>query len=124
MAHLRLELANEANHTKIPADPRAATLRRDRHLQTSCPGDRMSKPEIAQREPYAMELQEGKNYAWCTCGRSSKQPLCDGSHKGTEFSPLVFRATETGTAYLCGCKHTQNGPFCDGTHSGLPIVND
>ena len=84
----------------------------------------MSNPKIAQRDPYAIELEEGKNYAWCTCGLSSKQPLCDGSHKGTEFSPMVFRATEGGTAYLCGCKHTQNGPFCDGTHSSLPIAGD
>ena len=79
----------------------------------------MSKPTIAQKNPYAAELEQGKKYAWCACGESSNQPFCDGSHKGTEFSPLVFAAEETKTAYLCGCKQTGNGPFCDGTHSSL-----
>ena len=79
----------------------------------------MSKPTIAQKNPYAIELEQGKKYAWCACGESSNQPFCDGSHKGTEFSPTVFTADETKTAYLCGCKQTGNGPFCDGTHATL-----
>lgn len=79
----------------------------------------MAETEIAQKAPYAVELEEGKKYAWCACARSSKQPFCDGSHKGTDFSPKVFTAEETKTAYLCGCKQTANGPFCDGTHKTL-----
>lgn len=79
----------------------------------------MSKPTIPQKAPYAVELEQGKKYAWCTCGHSSNQPMCDGSHKGTGFSPKVFTAEETKTAYLCGCKHTANAPFCDGSHSAL-----
>ena len=79
----------------------------------------MSKPNIAQKEPYPAGLEEGKRYAWCACGHSSSQPFCDGSHKGTEFSPTVFTAEETKTAYLCGCKHSSNAPFCDGSHSSL-----
>jgi len=79
----------------------------------------MSKPTIAQKSPFEVELEEGKKYAWCTCGESAKQPYCDGAHKGTGFSPMLFTAEETKTAYLCGCKHTENGPFCDGTHSNL-----
>ncbi|MFT5430895.1 MAG: CDGSH-type Zn-finger protein [Myxococcota bacterium] len=79
----------------------------------------MSKPKIAQKGPYAVELEEGKKYAWCSCGMSSKQPFCDGSHKGTGFSPRVFTAEETTTGYLCGCKHTGGSPFCDGSHSSL-----
>jgi len=79
----------------------------------------MSEPNIAQKAPYAVDLQEGRRYAWCGCGESSKQPFCDGSHKGTGLSPRVFTAEETKTAYLCGCKHTGNGPFCDGSHASL-----
>ena len=79
----------------------------------------MSKPVIAQKGPYAVDLEKGKQYAWCACGRSSNQPFCDGSHQGTEFSPTVFKAEESKTAYLCGCKHTGNKPFCDGTHAKL-----
>lgn len=79
----------------------------------------MSKPVIAQKGPYAVDLEKGKQYAWCACGRSSNQPFCDGSHQGTEFSPTVFKAEESKAAYLCGCKHTGNKPFCDGTHAKL-----
>ena len=79
----------------------------------------MSKPNIAQKEPYPVELEEGKRYAWCACGHSSSQPFCDGAHKGTEFSPRVFTAEDTKTAYLCGCKHSGNVPFCDGNHATL-----
>ena len=79
----------------------------------------MSKPTVAQKSPCAVELEEGKKYAWCSCGESSNQPFCDGSHKGTEFRPNVFTAEETKTAYLCGCKQTGKAPFCDGTHTTL-----
>ncbi len=77
------------------------------------------KPEIAQKAPYALDLEGEKKYNWCACGQSKNQPFCDGSHKGTEFKPLLFKATETGKAYLCGCKQTANSPFCDGTHKKL-----
>lgn len=71
---------------------------------------------VAQNSPYAVELEEGKTYYWCSCGRSSKQPFCDGTHKGTDFNPVVHTAEKTGKAYLCGCKKTANQPLCDGTH--------
>ena len=79
----------------------------------------MSGPTIAQKEPYAVELEAGKKYAWCTCGLSATQPFCDGKHKAVDMAPVVFTAEESGTAYLCGCKHTNGKPFCDGSHSGL-----
>lgn len=77
------------------------------------------EPTIAKKGPYAVDLEAGKNYHWCTCGKSQNQPFCDGSHKGTEFTPLSFTPEKTGTAYLCGCKHTKNPPYCDGGHSKL-----
>lgn len=79
----------------------------------------MSAPNIAQRGSYAVEVTEGKNYAWCACGQNKSQPFCDGSHSGTGFSPTVFKAAKSGTVYLCGCKHSKKAPFCDGTHSSL-----
>ena len=77
------------------------------------------EPVVAKKGPYAVELEANKEYHWCACGQSKNQPFCDGSHKGTGFTPLFFNAKETGKAYLCGCKHTKNPPFCDGTHHKL-----
>ncbi|MEC7761919.1 MAG: glutamate synthase-related protein [Pseudomonadota bacterium] len=76
-------------------------------------------PIIAAKSPAEVELEKGKEYYWCRCGRSKNQPFCDGSHKGTGITPLSFTAEETGTAYLCRCKATGDQPYCDGTHSKL-----
>ncbi len=79
----------------------------------------MSQAKIAQKSPYAVEVEAGKKYWWCACGQSKKQPFCDGSHKGTEFSPMEHQAQTSGTVYFCGCKQTKKSPLCDGTHNGL-----
>ena len=78
-----------------------------------------TEPEMASNEPCAVEVEGGKQYFWCACGKSANQPYCDGSHKGSQFSPLPFTAEETGTVYLCACKRTKTRPFCDGTHKQL-----
>ncbi len=79
----------------------------------------MSQPVIAQKSPIPVEVEAGKTYYWCTCGKSSKQPLCYGAHKGSEFAPMAWTAPESKTAYLCACKHTKNAPLCDGAHKAL-----
>jgi CDGSH-type Zn-finger protein len=76
-------------------------------------------PKVAGRHPVAVELEQGKKYAFCTCGGSSNQPFCDGSHSGPSFTPHVFTAEKSGQAHLCMCKRTGNVPFCDGTHATL-----
>lgn len=78
----------------------------------------MDNPKIPQKSPFVLEVTPGK-YAWCSCGKSSNQPYCDGSHKGSEFSPIIEEVTETKTVAWCGCKHTQNKPYCDGAHAKL-----
>lgn len=77
----------------------------------------MSKPENPQNAPYAVDVEKGETYYWCSCGHSKNQPFCDGSHQGTDFQPVAFTAEKTETVYLCGCKKTGNQPFCDGSHS-------
>ena len=60
----------------------------------------MSTPHIAAKAPIAVEVEEGKNYWWCSCGLSKKQPFCDGSHKGSEFSPTQYTADKTGQVHV------------------------
>lgn len=79
----------------------------------------MEKPKIAGTNPVAIELQEGKVYAWCSCGQSKDQPFCDGSHKGSGMRPNVFTAEKSGTHYLCMCKQSAKAPFCDGSHAKI-----
>lgn len=78
----------------------------------------MTNPVIADKKPKMMTLTPGKYY-WCSCGQSQKQPFCDGSHKGSDFTPMEFEMTEEKKVALCLCKHTQNLPFCDGAHAKL-----
>jgi CDGSH-type Zn-finger protein len=78
----------------------------------------MTDPVSPQNAPYPVDLQPGE-YWWCCCGRSAKQPFCDGSHKGTGFTPLKFTLAAAEQKWLCGCKRTGTPPFCDGTHKKL-----
>ena len=79
----------------------------------------MDKPKIADRKPKHINLEAGEHY-WCACGLSNQQPLCDGSHAGSGFTPKAFSVEEASETYLCMCKHTANPPYCDGTHASLP----
>ncbi len=79
----------------------------------------MADPVIAQKSPYGVDVEEGKTYFWCACGKSANQPFCDGSHKDTEFTPLKYEAEASKKLFFCGCKHTKGVPLCDGSHNAL-----
>ena len=79
--------------------------------------DMTDKPVIVDRAPKAVEVEAGKTYYWCSCGKSQKQPFCDGAHRGTSFAPVAYTAEKSGPAYFCMCKHSCKKPLCDGSHS-------
>ena len=81
----------------------------------------MDNPHIAQKRPYIQEETPGEKW-WCACGRSAKQPYCDGSHErlNTGITPIRIELKETRKVAWCGCKHSAKKPFCDGTHARLP----
>ena len=79
----------------------------------------MTDPVIAQKAPMPVEVEVGKTYFWCACGKSSKQPFCDGAHKGSGIAPVKFTAEADKKLFFCGCKASAKAPFCDGTHKDI-----
>lgn len=77
------------------------------------------KGKAAGESPTIVDLESGKNYAWCSCGMSENQPWCNGSHKDTDFNPQVFSLEEDKKVAICLCKQTNNPPYCDGSHNKL-----
>ncbi|NVK27750.1 MAG: (4Fe-4S)-binding protein [Flavobacteriia bacterium] len=74
---------------------------------------------IAKKQPAEVELEGGKPYLWCACGRSGDQPFCDNTHQKTDVKPVVIKNDKNEKAWLCQCKQTSNPPYCDGTHNSL-----
>ena len=79
----------------------------------------MTQPTIAANRPSKIALEKDRKYFFCTCGQSSKQPFCDGSHQGSEFTPQAFTCDESKDYYLCQCKYSDNKPYCDGSHKAF-----
>lgn len=78
----------------------------------------MTDSDISRKAPHILSLTPG-DYWWCACGKSQNPPFCDGSHEGTEFSPVKFTVESRAPIALCGCKRSGDKPYCDGTHSSL-----
>jgi CDGSH-type Zn-finger protein len=88
------------------------------HPQTNRIDLFMATPVRASDTPFAVAVEQGKDYWWCACGKSSKQPFCDGSHRAEGVhTPVKYTAVESTTVYFCGCKASGQKPLCDGTHN-------
>lgn len=77
-------------------------------------------PRVDCTDPALLHLVRGQDYLWCTCGRSRRQPFCDGSHSGSDLKPLRFTPAKSQTFWLCNCKYTRTPPYCDAAHNRLP----
>ena len=71
----------------------------------------MIKGQRAGEGAIAIDVEQGKSYYWCSCGKSSKQPFSDGSHKGTEFNPVVFKAYLTKKMFFVLVNRPPNNLF-------------
>lgn len=83
--------------------------------------DRRSRPQPPgrkQKGPFVDHCAPGK-YAWCRCQRSASYPYCDGSHRGSDVTPLKITFDQPRTVVWCACGTTNNPPFCDGSHCRL-----
>lgn len=75
------------------------------------------KSEYKHLFPVAVEIEQGKEYIWCGCGKCTTQPLCDKEHSCEKGISFIADLTEV--VSLCNCKQTQSPPFCDGSHAKL-----
>ena len=79
----------------------------------------MPDANIVKKSPYVLDLEAG-THLWCSCGRSTKEPFCDGStHKSLGFAPKRIELLENKKVALCGCRQTKNPPYCDGSHAKI-----
>ncbi len=79
----------------------------------------MVKPIGEYTEPVVEEVEAGKTYWFCRCGKSKSQPWCDGSHSGTKYTPMEWVAPQSRRFQFCTCKLTGKAPICDKSHEKI-----
>lgn len=80
---------------------------------------KLQKKVCREKKPMKVELQAGKMYSYCICGKSESQPMCDSRHRGSDFRSMKFAVEEDKAYYLCMCRQSKNLPYCDGSHKQL-----
>ncbi len=95
------KLARSANHGDLArfehdgaperrADRRARCRPRSIAQLKRFGGQKMAPARVADVKPIEVQFQQTEELYWCACGRSDSQPFCDGSHAGSEFTPVAF----------------------------------
>lgn len=67
--------------------------------------------------PRMLPVKTGDTLYICQCGQTKNPPYCDGSHSGTDKTPLEYKAMKDETLFVCGCGKSGRIPFCDGSHN-------
>lgn len=75
-----------------------------------------ARPLTGRDAPFVLAVDAGEHW-WCACGKSERQPFCDGSHRGGPVGPLIVSYDEPRTVSFCGCKRTATPPECDGARA-------
>ena len=79
-------------------------------------GDSFVRQKTTLKKPIKEKVEANKLYWWCSCGYSSDQPFCNGSHNGSKMKPLKVQFDVPKNVSWCTCKQTKTPPFCDGSH--------
>ena len=83
-------------------------------------------PVVRALAPLRVEVEEGRTYFWCACGRTKSEPWCDGSHKATTIRPVKWVAPKSGIAGVCACRATRRPGrvLCDGAHAAVAAPSE
>jgi CDGSH-type Zn-finger protein len=77
-------------------------------------------PDGSRTQPYFLNLEAGKTYHWCKCGKAEGVLVDPETHVCGTFPPVAFTVEEGGYRRpLCGCRYSKTKPFCDGSHLNL-----
>lgn len=79
-------------------------------------------PDGTRRQPYFLDLEPGKTYYWCKCGKAENGPLVDPeTHMCGKSPPVAFTVEAEDMYPVCGCRYSKTKPFCDGSHLNLKL---
>ena len=65
---------------------------------------------MSTQGPVVMTVKPGR-YVWCTCGQSTKQPFCDGSHGPTGTRPMFVEIPKKKKSPGAPAKKAPTNPF-------------
>ena len=77
-------------------------------------------PEIGGRQAdRGRRSRPARAIGGARAGARQSQPFCDGSHKGTGFAPVEFKAAKSDAGLVLHLQAHRQPPMCDGSHRKL-----